>query len=361
MELHKCPQPGCNIEKDGKCLEGHDHESCPFYQSYRESELNEDNEGQDDENNDNDKQTEINDSTIEPEYVKLYSANALNFEECNKFIRSHPAILIVLAGKFKCGKTTVITALIQIFQQESSFAGFQFAGSRSLIGFEQRCHLSRFESRGSKEDTSRTTTFDFDNHFATQTFLHLRLEKEGKFFDFLIADISGEAFDELTTSTDLCKKLTFLNRCDNFTLIFDADALSDLSRRAVTKTKTVSILRSLIDANMLLASTHIQVLFSKWDLLIRKENANEHTSFVQGIEDAITREFSSSYPNISFLQIASRPVKSTGLKIGHGLDDLLKKWATTSVELNIPEVPEIPVSNNSREFLKYKFAKNVSK
>jgi energy-coupling factor transporter ATP-binding protein EcfA2 len=350
MEFHKCPQIGCDVQLDGKCLEGHEITACPYYNEYIVAGDSDDNDDENESADDKDDSTEGN-----LEVIKIQSSNALNIEESNVFLRANETNLVVLAGKDKCGKTTIIATLIQLFQEQNGFEQFQFASSKSLIGFEQRCHPSRMESEGSEEKTTRTPVLNIDDYASSQTFLQLTLRKNNKIYHFLIADISGEVFDALTASTEACKKLAFLKRCDNFSLIFDVSALIEMPKRATVKTKTISILRSLIDADMISRKTHIQILFSKWDVIDNIDNKETHEQYINAIRDSITKEFGSSYPQLTFINVAARPKFKSAHKLGYGIDELLTHWSISRAFSSVPLVSNDHQVNNKRELLNFKF------
>jgi hypothetical protein len=230
-----------------------------------------------------------------------------------------------------------------------------FAGSRSLIGLEKRCHESRIASNRKSPKTERTKFTPDDPKF-----IHFKLKNIDKntLKDLLFTDISGEHFRQLSNSTEECEKFVLIKRADHFVLFFDSDLLSDISTRHQTKTNGLGILRSLIEAKMLINKTLIEIVFSKWDLLLTKEEVKQNTDYI----DEIKKEISSKYPStqwqIRFFEIASRPHEKSDLKFGHGIDKLLPIWAEESI-LFLPDqenkhTPTFDISP-TREFSKYKF------
>ena len=121
------------------------------------------------------------------------------------------------------GKTTLLTSMYESFQ-DAPFGGYEFAGSATLPGFEQRCHEGRIESEGLGAHTLRTPAA------VGASFLHLRLRTEDEsreFSDLLLSDISGELFDRAKDSTDECKALSFLRRADRLVLLLDGARLAN--------------------------------------------------------------------------------------------------------------------------------------
>src|SRR5438552_2319796 len=64
--------------------------------------------------------------------------------------------VVLFAGTASCGKTTLLATLHLLFQQ-GPFAGYNFAGSDTLVGFEDRVSLTRTSSGRSAPTTPRTT------------------------------------------------------------------------------------------------------------------------------------------------------------------------------------------------------------
>jgi len=116
---------------------------------------------------------------------------ALTFNEAKFFKRTDNPAVVVFAGFFKSGKTTLISSIYEMFQN-FSFAEYMFAGSKTLAGFESRCFWSRKKSNLKEPDTARTLLIDTDRY------LHLRLfnSQTYKIQNILFSDLSGEMFED---------------------------------------------------------------------------------------------------------------------------------------------------------------------
>ncbi len=339
MQKIKCKQEGCPVSINGSCLEGLPISSCVHaYEVEEEAE------------------SDINEDSLNSEenakFQEVYSGDALQLEECNYITSSSVSRLVILAGKVFTGKTTLLCSLFQMFQNQVSFADYFFAGSSTLIGFEKRCYESRISSGRQNEETQRTK-------IAPPEILHLCVKKhEDPKINILFTDISGEFFDQLCNSTEECKKFTLAKRADHFALFIDADQLSNLNERNGTKVNSLGILRSLVDSEMILPNTFIEIVFSRWDLLAEKPEVKKHIAFVNSLKAEIQSKYSEVYKNIEFYEIASRPRNREAFKFGHGIGPLLSRWAEKSkydLQDNAIEKMTIKVDKTQREFSKYKF------
>lgn len=308
----KCDHEGCTVSIDGKCLEGLELSQCSFHHPIDvESESNLDDEI----------------SSLEDILETVYSGEALSSNESRSITFASITNVIILAGRAESGKTTLIASIFDMFQKENSFDGYIFGGSRSLIGLEKLCHESRISSDRGEPNTERTKFTPDDPKF-----IHFKLQKKGigSLKDILFTDISGEQFRQISNSTEECQKFEVIRRADHFVLFFDSNLLSDFATRHQTKTNGLAILRSLVESNMLNSRTLIQVVYSKWDLLLQKGEVEEHREFIKGISNEIRLKYPDTEWNIRFFEIASRPHVTSSLSFGYGIDKLLPIWVDES-------------------------------
>jgi hypothetical protein len=283
--------------------------------------------------------------------VRFYSGMHLDSSECIPILARSLTRLVILGGLAESGKTTALVTIYNLFQKRP-FGGFDFKGSRTLLGFERRSHFSRATSNGSNEDTERTVVSE-------QAYLHLDLKKVAA-TSVILTDISGETFNTLRNSSEACKKFTIAKRADHFALFVDCESLLDPLKRHRAKSASLGVLRSLIDTKMLSDLCNIQIIFSKWDLLYKRIDGD--TGLVQFLE-LLQLEFRKLLENfnLTFHHVASRPATEE-LPYGFGLDTLIQVWTkhsqfiesngpTSFCEISLAVLPE-------REFLKYSFHGN---
>jgi hypothetical protein len=332
----RCSQSGCTLGTDGQCLENLSLELCPHIFRTGISQA-----------------ASINSdiSDVPSNFLQLFEDThvgmPLEMEECPIVMCESLTRVIMLAGLADAGKSTLLSAIFQIFQDNPSFAGYAFEGSRTLIGFEKLSHESRIKSGLSKPNTIRTPQ-------GPPKFLHLIVQdNNAESSNLLFTDISGEAFKKLSNSTEECKKFELARRADHFALFLDSDLLSMKEERQQVKANSLSVLHSLLDAGMLSPDVHIQIVFSRWDKLLKKKD-QEHIDFVNSLQSEIDKKFKNTNFRISFHQIASRPDEDSSLDFGHGIDLLLPKWVTESAFDLIAKKTNLLKVEPQREFLKFK-------
>lgn len=254
--------------------------------------------------------------------IDLHTGNELSLEDASIITIASPTRIILLAGDPESGKTTLLASIYQLFEK-GPFAGYIFAGSLTLPGFERRCHLSRIESGGSGSDTERT------KHSEGQKVLHLRVRKENltePIQDLLISDFSGEYFDSAKNSSQECRKLSIIKRADHFVLLLDGKKLINEELQHKVKTDGFTLLRSCVDSGMLGMESHVDILFTKWDLVEASSRKDEVVFFTSQIEATFKDRFKSRIKLLRFFRISARPIAESKLSFGYNLNEVFSEW-----------------------------------
>lgn len=268
--------------------------------------------------------------TIE-DSIDLLLGQALTAEETFRITSASPTNLILIAGAVASGKTTFIASIFHCFHQEP-FAGYLFAGSDTLPGFDERCCAARTASGRSNADTERTKPG------VNRIFLHLRVrtkETDGPIKNILIADLSGEHYKDAKNSIDECRRLSIIRRADHFVLLLDGEKLLQSDRRQSAKNEAIMLLRSCLDAGQLSQRSLVDVIFSKWDLI---ENSNEQTetiTYISQVETSIKELFESRFGRLRFFKIAAMRAKGN-LPVGYGTKDPFPSWVEDNSETVVP-------------------------
>jgi hypothetical protein len=92
------------------------------------------------------------------------------------------------------------------------------------------------------------------------------------------------------------------------------------------------LLRSIVEATVLPQRCKIEILFSKWDLILTRDDRSAISSFISGIKD-IFRAVVKDANGLEFFEIAARPT-NTRVPYAFGLPTLLRHW------LEEPPVPQ---------------------
>jgi len=304
-----CRQENCKVATDSKCLEGFkDLEQCPHFLPAQQPETED---------------TPPEAATLEEAefagMVDLPDGADLNPDSAMVITRASMTRLIILAGAPDSGKTTLLTSIYECFQW-GPFAGYLFAGSRTLPGFERRCHLARVASGRTEADTERTKG---------QQLLHLRVRVQDlskPVQGLLLSDLSGETFRLAKDSTEECKSLSILRRADHFVLLLDGDKLGRVESRAEAAADGTSLLRSCLDAEMLGRHSLIDVLFTKWDLVQDRAHQSSTKAYIAHIEEDMRCRFEPRVGRLRFFQVAARPAEGSELPLAYGLSAVFPSW-----------------------------------
>jgi hypothetical protein len=240
-------------------------------------------------------------------------------------MRAGRARVIVLAGAVRSGKTTILTSLFESFAS-GPFAGLRFAGSRTLPGFEQLCHLSRIASGREEADTPRTP-------LGPMGFLHLRLRDPGELTtvrDILVTDVSGETFRLARDVESESRKLTVLQRADHLAVVLDGARLANLQTRTRIANDARALLRSCLESNMIGSRTMVELIVSKYDVIQRAEGS-ANLQYLSSVREQISSAFSNQVGDLAWHEVAARPSPPDGtLPFAYGLETLLTRWVTST-------------------------------
>ncbi len=295
--------------------------------------------------NDGADETVADEQQPEPTFVDLYAGLALDADEALAVTLRYPAHLVVFAGGEGSGKTTILATIYENLVQ-GPFAGFRFAGSRSLSGFEQICHHNRIASGNAKPETARTHASE------TRTFYHLALAREDEASGathrhILLAAVSGERFRLARDSAEDCAMLSFIPRADVVVVLVDGEKLAGQQTRENALADAAGILDSFVDDGVLGCSTRVEIAFSKHDCIEADGRVAEE--FLQKAEKRLRSRFSSRLPDLSFRKIAARPEVAPA-ECDKGFLDAFNSWIATSPESSSSLAPDAWESVGEREF-----------
>lgn len=302
MSVPRCTREGCEAQLTGQCLEGFEPLStCPYLPSETESDPKDL-------------------GSQRKAFVDLPTGEALGEVQASEIARAEPTRVVVVAGPPDSGKTTILTSLFESFL-DAPFGSFLFAGSRTLVGFEKRCHSARQISGNPQPETLHTPITDLVE------FLHLRVRSVGRTPSLpqsvLISDISGERFRALRDSLYSIDQMKVLKRADTLVITVDGQRLANPNERQSARTDARLLLRSLLEADALSSHCRLDIVISKWDLVVADASAETVKSFVTQMKDALTAL--AGERRIQFHEVAARPTTER-LPFAHGLPTLFRGW-----------------------------------
>ena len=257
-------------------------------------------------------------------FVELPSGDALSAQEANQTTRSSVTRVIVPVGLAGVGKTTLLSEIYERFR-DGPFAGYRFAWSQTLHGFEQRAHNARIASRRAVPTTPRTPIGD------SEAFLHLRLASEEGFLparNVLIADWPGEVFRQMRDDVQTVRSHLLLPRADHISFLVDGESLGKLESRQEAYHEADMLIQSILDAGV--DSAEKSVIYTKWDAALEGNGADALDEFTNTLEQQLRSKCEARSGGIRFIRTAARPSHGSDLARGKNLDQVLRTWVDSA-------------------------------
>lgn len=330
MSETTCSQVGCEVEVTGLCLEGFaSAEKCPYYAQPEAAD-----EGA---------------SYDSQELVAFPSGEALSERQATEVTREDVSKVVIVAGPTGSGKTTILTSLFEAFL-EAPFANYLFRGSRTLVGFERRCHLGREESSFDSPDTAHTSMRE------GVVFLHLDLasNENGRLdhMHLLLSDISGELFVRLRDSGNAAQDVPALRRANHLCLAIDGEKLVRKDLRHLARNDSGMILRGVVESRALSSNCIIDVAFTKWDVIVADmdDNWSDTPAFIESTKNVL-RDTAKNF-EVRFHELAARPSLDAKVPFAHGLPTLLRSWMGRD-QAPAKRINVFPTGVQSREFSRF--------
>jgi hypothetical protein len=253
--------------------------------------------------------------------------------------------LIIVIGEPNSGKTTLLASIHDGFQK-GPIGGYLFAGSKTLIGFEKRCHHARMASNRLSADTERTKSNDF-------SFLHLIIrpeEPKSSRISLLLADVSGERFQLARDYTDEMLRLDALKRANELFYVSDGDHLSNSALRFAAKENIIKFIERARQTGMISQKVGLHILISKWDIVLQRSGEQKlQEFFIKPIQNRFADIIKSIEP------IAVRASSASDLSPRYGLSSFLQACVRQGTQEHL-DVFTPHLDLNSREFLKLHIA-----
>lgn len=179
---------------------------------------------------------ELEQPSVAADAVLLRGADLLTPLEASMLAAAGNTRLVVWAGERDSGKTTLSAELYE--RHRSGAAKTTFAGSSTLLGFEERIHPARAES---ERLTPRTPRTEADPE--QRELLHLAVRAGGGLSHLLFADIPGELFRRIRDHELAPTDVRLLSHAEKFAILVDGARIANPALRATA----ISFARQLID------------------------------------------------------------------------------------------------------------------
>lgn len=313
--LALCSNADCTVAETGICLEGHENYTteCPYYQAQaRASRLG-------------DVLKSADEAAIEAptERERLFWPGAeLGIEEAESIMRARYTHLIGIVGPTGVGKTCFINALyLKASSNDSPLRRYRFAGSRTLVGFEERARYARVWEKGLIPEKLSERTILRDSR--QPGFLHLRLadiREPRVVHEVLLTDLPGEWFETMIDDASASARLMFLQRADGILLFVDTEKLMQTDTRHQEVYMARTLLGRLQEAVNVEPSTPITLVVSKTDVL---KTEPSDPSPIPGVEQIRTgAQDRGFHPSVIHLASFSRYPEL--IPSGYGVEETLE-------------------------------------
>ena len=302
-----CANRECNVARDGKCVEGFDLDKCPYYGRAAVDDVDEAAAG----------------LSAEPPAggIRLARGVPLDGAETSAQLRVGLSRVVSIIGAFDCGKTSVISGLFDLFQM-GPVADVFFAGCVTLHGFEEICHEARAASKRAEAHSERTKRGEV-------RFYHLDVRRGSDLVSLLIADRSGEEYEEVADLAVNAAAMFELRRADVVTILIDGRKLCSPADRADTIAATPLIIQGMVESGAFERRPIVAIVLTKKDVLAASQKPERAMRDFEGIVEAIRRRFAGHFDILRSFVTCASPKHPKGIR-GEGLDDLLTFWLAPS-------------------------------
>jgi hypothetical protein len=305
-----CSQPGCPIAEDGRCLDGFpDGKGCPNLADDGRAPPTEP-ELPEAEFSDVVLGPRSEEPPVEEEFIELGGDQSLSLLEADEVAARWGARVILLAGEYDFGKTTLVSQLYGQFLK-GRFHGSTFAGSRCLMALDRRHQSSR--GPGGKPKPGHTT----DEGMRLLDFQVVT--REGLRVTLLLTDIQGEFVRSVIDSAPVSDELPIAARADRVAVLVNGAQVGDPYNRQVAVQRARLLIGSLTEPGGFPSGRPIALVLTKCDLVSDEglawfaEKALELEQFAQSRGSGATTTI------VTAAQPDEPPHKPTGL-------DLFLEW-----------------------------------
>lgn len=249
---------------------------------------------------------------------------ALTLAEADEIAARAPCRVVLVAGEFESGKTTLVVELYAQFL-DGPFAGASFGGSRTLRALDSRHHPARAMSGG----TVPTTVATRDENMRV---LHLRLRRHGRVHDLLLSDVRGEYFENIIDGAAAASEVPLAARADLCLLAIDGQlvAVPEERQRAITRARL--LLGGLAEDGGLRAGAKTVIVVTKRDLLGTSARQWATDQLAQLRDWAVNRGL-----DASTAMIAARPEGARAEALDEILDAILPMPPAKSRPVSMPQ------------------------
>jgi len=252
--------------------------------------------------------------------IPLPMGRGLTLEDLYPISACEQTHFCVFAGETGSGKTTLLTSIYHQFLRSADAFPYLFAGSQTLMSFEERAFYLRITSNRSDAAMKRTPRRSDDN------ILHLRLKhpNQPQAVNLLFSDLSGENFEAIIGDVDVAKEeFSWIFRMAHRTvLLLDGAKLINVQQRQETIQRMIHLIRTLWDGHLIGEASKLILVVSKYDLIITKHDDNLIKK-IDRIPDTVQRQLPGVSSQFAFHRIAAFADNNGDVESGCGIPELL--------------------------------------
>lgn len=301
-----CTVPGCGGPRSGVCINGLSFDECPDVAPVSDETESEQSATEEEASMQSESPAPAGRSM-----TRTSEGASLNAGSCDALLRQRGGTVVGIVAGPDAGKTTMIATIYELLHRRK-LDGYCFAGSETLRGYEERCHLARVASNREKPDTFRTPTQ------AKLNFTHLRIRTATAVTDVVFSDRSGEHFDNVLNQPAQLSEFAELVRADVILVLVELDRLASnphpiisYARRLVMGMRQYGLLESKI----------LRLVGTKADRLNEKRVLDEAVASLTDLAEDLTRRAGA---NNTFMPLVTASRKRKDGQGDHGLKQLLE-------------------------------------
>lgn len=210
------------------------------------------------------------------EYISIYSGRALKADELFQFSIKEDVNMVLVAGPFASGKTTLIVMLYRLFLKGLNKMEY-FAGSNTMEGFRER-YANLLNKSGQAEPFVPRTSIA-----ARDWYLHLAvLDAEKRRQNMFFADVSGEIFSD---SSGVEMMSEYFSDSENVIVAIDGEKLCIPAERRGAIYETNLLLKRLLNHKILSKKTKLQIIYTKMDKIEKIDNGGKKETLMKYLQE----------------------------------------------------------------------------
>lgn len=243
------------------------------------------------------------DSSTQAEYIYTYSGQAMNQQELFQLSAHEDLKLVLVAGPFSSGKTTLETMLYYIFL-EGKNERLNFGGSYTIPGFRKRAEKIMYRSGEPEPVVDRTL------RASMECFLHLRVyDESGQGQNLVFADFSGEVFENAAYIDDYCE---IFEETENVIVIIDGEKVCDVNERKNIYTETNAMIRQFLQKKIITCNTKLHVVCTKWDKIQELDDKAHIEQFMEVKWRELLRLFENVVFSMNYIKVSALHIEEKG-------------------------------------------------